>query len=480
MRQPQVVELFSGAGGFSLGFQAAGCRIAAAVDIDEDAGRTFETNFSVLQPGDPPLLFHGPAKGNLEDMDLDQITCRVNPDILIGGPPCQGFSKLGRGKLDSLSEEGFRGDPRNELYRRFLDAAGLWRPKAVIMENVPGMLSVGGANVAAEAARELSALGYRVGYAVLNAVWYGVPQYRERLFFIGIRDDLDSLPAMPAATHHAILPSGYLRPSSQLFFPFVRHGECPVDLATVSTPATTVAEALDDLPPLFDHLAPERGRPAADFSKALTYRSVPQSNYVRLMRQWPSLGPVDAINDHVIRRTPRDYETFGRMKHGDRYPEALAIARERFHEALEELRASRMAPEVASREYQELQRKFVPPYREDIFMEKWQKLSPSLPSWTVPAHLSKDAYSHIHHDSEQKRAISPREAARLQSFPDAFKFMGNMGDCYRQIGNAVPPLLAWAIACSVLEILGVNRTGIPFLSAGRSDSVEVGQSVAVL
>ena len=79
---------------------------------------------------------------------------------------------------------------------------------------------------------------------------------------------------------------------------------------------------------------------------------------------------------------------------------------------------------------------------------------PDQPSWTVPAHLSKDAYSHIHYDSDQARAISIREAARLQSFPDAFTFSGNIGERFRQVGNAVPPLLAWAVACRVLDALG--------------------------
>lgn len=82
--------------------------------------------------------------------------------------------------------------------------------------------------------------------------------------------------------------------------------------------------------------------------------------------------------------------------------------------------------------------------------------SDELPSWTIPAHLSKDAYSHIHHDSDQARAISVREAARLQSFLDSFRFVGNMGDCYRQIGNAVPPLVSWAIAQVLMESLGFS------------------------
>ena len=104
---------------------------------------------------------------------------------------------------------------------------------------------------------------------------------------------------------------------------------------------------------------------------------------------------------------------------------------------------------------QEFEKAFVPPYPEDMFRDKWRKLVPDQPSWTVPAHLSKDCYSHIHYDSSQARSISVREAARLQSFPDGYLFEGAMGDAFRQIGNAVPPLLGWAIARSVSASLGI-------------------------
>src|SRR5438477_10066599 len=150
------------------------------------------------------------------------------------------------------------------------------------------------------------------------------------------------------------------------------------------------------------------------------------------------------------------------MKPGDRYPEALAIANARLAKAIEALRkASAQVPETATTEYQELKDSIVPPYPEHIFIDKWRKLVPDQPSWTVPAHLAKDSYSHIHYDDEQARSISVREAARLQSFPDAFGFCGNMGDCFRQIGNAVPPLLGWAIANAVLAALGYDSTPHP-------------------
>src|SRR5262249_732682 len=117
-----VIDLFCGAGGFSLGFQAAGCHILGAADADEAAVRTYLENFRRLQPDAPPEVPPG-DEGNIEDLDLERLTARGRPDILIGGPPCQGFSRVGRAKLDSLTDEGHAGDPRNELYVRFLDAA---------------------------------------------------------------------------------------------------------------------------------------------------------------------------------------------------------------------------------------------------------------------------------------------------------------------------------------------------------------------
>jgi DNA (cytosine-5)-methyltransferase 1 len=452
MSIPTVIELFSGAGGFSLGFQAAGCKINAAVDIDETAACTFERNFKILQPDSPPYILTG-DEGNLEDVELELLTPESTPDILIGGPPCQGFSRIGRAKLDSLSEEGFAGDPRNNLYIRFLEAAELWRPLAVVMENVPGMLSVSGRNLADEAGADLASRGYRVGYAILNSVWYGVPQFRERLFLIGFRNDLEVTPSMPAASHKSSLPAGYLQPKVMtLPLPFMEHYELSVDVEHATTPATSVSDALEDLAGITAHLDGSKLSYRGDFRQEIPYRSPPASEYAQLMRAWPGFPVSNCVLDHVSRRTPRDYETFRRMKPGDRYPEALKLARQRFNEEL--IRLGDSAPDIDTVEYRELSRKFIPPYPEEIFFDKWRKLIPDQPSWTIPAHLSKDAYSHIHYDSAQARAISIREAARLQSFPDAFQFSGNMGDCYRQIGNAVPPLLAWAIAYSVLVNLG--------------------------
>src|SRR5262249_32586156 len=151
-------------------------------------------------------------------------------------------------KLDSLSDDGFGADPRNDLYRAFVHAVGEWQPRAFVMENVPGMLSVEGRNVADEAANDLAMKGYHVGYVVLNAVWYGVPQYRNRLFLIGMRRDIGAFPMAPPARHWADLPAGYgpAAHSVQLPLGFMHHGELFVDHSRAQLPPVTVRDAIGD------------------------------------------------------------------------------------------------------------------------------------------------------------------------------------------------------------------------------------------
>jgi DNA (cytosine-5)-methyltransferase 1 len=252
--------------------------------------------------------------------------------------------------------------------------------------------------------------------------------------------------------------------------PFITHGQLPVDLEGAEMPATTVFQALDDLPVIDEHLPAGQSRPRGDLRSPRYYRGAPHSSYARLMRWWPGLPEPQALVDHVIRYTPRDFETFRRMRPGDRYPEAVAIARARLAEEVSKLAARGAFPIIATGAYRELVERFVPPYPEDSFVDKWRKLLPDQPSWTVPAHLAKDTYSHIHYDDSQARSISVREAARLQSFPDAFRFTGNMGECFRQIGNAVPPLLAWAIAHNLLGQLGVDSQPPPIVDPNLSET----------
>ena len=134
------------------------------------------------------------------------------------------------------------------------------------------------------------------------------------------------------------------------------------------------------------------------------------------------------------------------MRPGDMYPEAVTIAQRLFRAALSRRKSRGKVVLTRSRQWTALKRKYVPPYKVTRFVNKFRKMAADEPSRTVPAHLGKDCYSHIHPDSRQARTISLREAARLQSFPDAFLLTGSFNDRYTQIGNAVPPLMAYAIA----------------------------------
>lgn len=464
-KSPSVLDVFAGAGGISMGFIGAGYRIAGAVEKDKWAAKTFKTNIEYFQ-GMPCSVHGGAEKGDMTRVSPEEIyeeTGDIN--VLVGGPPCKAFSQIGRGKLNSLSEKGYKADPRNKLYHNFVHFLEVFKPDAFVMENVPGMLSIDGRNLADVAARHLGdptdegKPGYVVRYAMLDSSWYGVPQYRQRIIFIGIREDLGITPSMPPRlTPGPPASSGYMKwpehhGQQEMFRGKMRkHYTLPVPAVDELASVTTVRHALGDLPEITDHIGVDKNPwPRRKWNTFADYpEDVQVSEFARVMREWD--GPVSAregVQGHHIRWTRRDFETFRRMAHGETYPAALKHARLRLEEHLESLVKKgelKTITESAREQYRPL---FVPPYDETRgFSDSWQKLYPERPSWTVTAHLSKDTYSHIHFDDDQARAISVREAARLQSFPDRFILGpdGGLGGAYGQIGNAVPPLMAHAIA----------------------------------
>jgi DNA (cytosine-5)-methyltransferase 1 len=438
----------------ALGFQAEGARCVGGVDIDPVAAQTFRQAFHA----EAPVVFGGKARkgdpgGDMTRMPpryiLERLPC--SPDIIVGGPPCQSFSLIGRAKLRSLlTEEEYRrggGRERNELYQLFLALVVAARPKAFVMENVPSLRGTLGVDIAeriAEDAERRSDHLYEVRYFLLNAAWYGVPQQRWRVFFVGLRRDLGpgAVPRPPVRTHQVEehFPEGTSLPEDPRMIPGER-----IPTSTRPQPVVTVLEALQDLPRL---VADRQPRPALD--ERLPLRREP-SAWAAALRGWPGLPPGDTVSANWYRVTPRDFEIFRAMAHGDRYPQAISVAEALFRERLRALRAEGKHLHAGGRAWHALRRECIPPYRNDAFMDKWAKLHPDRPSWTLTAHLSKDSYSHIHYDSNQARTITIREAARLQSFPDGFEFCGSPGDQFRQIGNAVPPLLARAIARSLLD-----------------------------
>ena len=174
----------------------------------------------------------------------------------------------------------------------------------------------------------------------------------------------------------------------------------------------------------------------------------------------PASRPPGALFDHVIRYLPRDYELFARMNPGDQYPQAWRHAHDMFEERLSALREAGQEIRSGSREYEAVRRDCVPPYDVGKFPNKWRKMWPDAPARTLMAHLGKDGYSHIHYDSRQARTISVREAARLQSSRMDSCFAGTMNPAFRQIGNAVPPLMAKALAGEMMRTLYTAGTEV--------------------
>ena len=465
--QPRVLSLFSGCGGLSLGFSAAGFEITAAIENNPKAAASYGTNF------------HADEKRHAVHRDITSTTPgqfvralklgRMTEafDIIIGGPPCQPFARVGRSKLREIEAdpEAFRNDPRAKLYTAYLRYVKSCRPLAILIENVPDIMNFGGHNVPEEICEVLEDLGYVCAYSLLNAAFYGVPQTRERMFLIAYHRELASSVSFPEPTHYINLPSGYestrrvalkMLTNSDMFTSAHKYVD-PPESTNGLPPAVTAEEAINDLPEIDARELLTTGvlkRGVRRFNTLIPYdESCPVSEYAQLMKSWPGFEGGEGVYDHVIRYLPRDYPLFARMKEGDQYPEAHKLALKMFDEKLAELAGKGVCIKPDSVEHEELKGSIVPPYDAGKFPNKWRKIARDQPVRTVMAHLSKDGYSHIHYDDSQARTISVREAARLQSFPDGFVFTGAMNQAFQQIGNAVPPLMAKAIATEIMETI---------------------------
>ena len=464
--KPRVLDLFSGCGGISLGFQAAGYHIAAAVEFDADAARSHGLNFHGGE--DRHSIARDITATSPEDLTqaLGLGPASSAFDVIVGGPPCQAFARVGRSKLREIAEhpEAFRHDPRSRLYIEYLSYVEACAPLAVVIENVPDILNHGGHNLAAEIGEILANKGYVARYTLLNAAFYGVPQMRERMILIAIRKEIADDVDLPAPSHWVDLPSGYqgsravalkLAIGGDLLTPTASGSayKTAPEAAKTLPPAITTEQAISDLPEILARellAAGELRRGARRLDATLPYGGHNwQHDYVKMMRSWKGFEGLAHIRDHVIRYLPRDYRIFAGLKPGDQYPEAHRHALALFEAELNRLAATGKRPEEDSDEWKALKAKFVPPYDAGKFPNKWRKMEASTPARTLLAHLGKDGYSHIHYDSRQARPISVREAARLQSFPDGFRFAGTMNPAFRQIGNAVPPLLAKAVATTL-------------------------------
>ena len=318
--------------------------------------------------------------------------CQDDVDVIIGSPPCQTFSTIGVPKINSLKQGSAATDPRNYLFHAYIDYVEALRPRAFVFENVPSMRAKHKGVLFDKMLRELANLGYDLTAGVLNSADYGVPQLRNRLIVVGVRRGMNF--TFPSPTHG---PAG---PALQ--------GGLFATLPTVTKPYVTVGEAISDLPQIQDGCRDDE----------LPYlTSVATNDYQQLVR-----NNTNAVRNNICRvSNERAKRVFPHMTPGSKYMDLPAEVRQ------------------------------ILPFREDIFHDRLKRLDSTKPSWTVIAHIGMDGYMYIH--PTLNRTLSVREAARLQSFPDRFIFVGNMREQYVQVGNAVPPLLSQHLAKAVVEAL---------------------------
>ena len=368
-----TIDIFAGAGGLSLGFHDAGFRPCLGIDLDPIAALSFRSNF-------PGTTFIAEPIESLSAKDILRaagLQCG-DLDVLLGGPPCQAFSVYNH-------QRGFH-DERSGLFRQYIRIVEGVMPRALVIENVVGMTSLGRGTAVREIHSSLNAIGFKVESRILEAELYGVPQERRRIFFLGSRMDGPTI-VWPTPSHSR-----------------------ETTLFDELKPFVTVDEAISDLPCLG----------IGDGTQtAVPYTAAPSGEYQCFMRKGspgvmnhiaPSLGD---INRQRIKHVPpggswRDIPF-------DLLPAGMKRAKRSDH------------------------------------TKRYGRLHPDGLASTILTKCDLHWGAYIH--PRQDRTLTVREAARLQTFPDRFRFEGCTGEQYRQVGNAVPPILARAVADSVRRML---------------------------
>lgn len=387
--RPTCIDLFSGAGGLAEGFRQAGWAILAGNDSDPHAAATFRLNF-------PEALFYEGSVSALDPKELRRTTGlkKGSLDCLIGGPPCQSFSYNNHQRSAS--------DQRARLFRTYLRIVEDLLPKTIVMENVPGMLTIGGGRIVSEIRRKLGKLGYKSEIKILFAEDYGVPQLRRRAFIVATRLG-DASRLIPSGTHG---PSAKPSPKSNAY---VHHWR-PSRRKT-AMPLVTIRDALSDLPRIANGGNSERSKYAKD----------PTTEYQRSMR-----GRASKLRNHACHEL--SHKMITRIRHVPQGGNWTSIPR-------------RLLPAGMRRaETKDHTKRYGRLWMRGLASTVLTKCDPHWGAYVHPT---------------QHRTISVREAARLQGFPDRFQYAGDyIGKHYEQVGNAVPVPLAKALGRSVRRHIG--------------------------
>lgn len=355
------VDLFSGAGGLSRGFMEAGYHVLLGVDFDEAALATFQANHGESEALKLDLSDHSNIDVIVEKLKEKGIG-KNDLDVLIGGPPCQGFSIAGPRNMN---------DKRNRLYMAMVKLAERLQPKAVLLENVPGLLQTNGGIGAERIRNDFNAIHYNMVPELMYAPGFGVPQIRKRVFFVGLR-------------------------STDRVFGFPEPHVKPEDYVTCE-------DAIDDLPTL----------QTADGKiiygeEEQEYRTPPRTDYQKEMRK----------NSNVVRN----------------HIGSIPIEKTK--------KMISLVPE--GKNYRALPDEYRGMYKYHEALTRYHSKKPSLT-------INTGHRSHFHY--KWNRIPTVRESARLQSFPDDFIFYGNKSQQYKQVGNAVPPMLGKVIATELKQYI---------------------------
>ncbi len=353
-KKPTFIDMFCGCGGFSAGFQDAGFDLLFGIDSDKASLETYNRNFGLEKGINIDLFSKTYLKQIQETINLKKQTI----DVIVAGPPCQGFSLTGPRNFD---------DPRNQLYLSVIEVVKKFQPKAFVIENVKGMKTMYGGAIVKEIIVRLTKLGYNIcPPEILVAADYGVPQLRERLFIVGVRKDIGEF-TYPEKTHHK---DNYI----------------------------SCEDAIADLP----------SRKEAQGNEVDNYEKPPLTEYQKYIR-----NNADKLINHVA------------TNHSELVKSVI-----------------RQVPEGKNH-------KSLPPGVGESrkFNEAWTRYHSKKPSKTIDT----GHRNHFHYFWD--RVPTVRENARLQSFKDTFEFVGPRTQQNKQVGNAVPPQLAFHLAKEILKII---------------------------
>lgn len=393
----KFIDLFCGAGGFSKGLEMAGFECIGGIELKEVIAKTHQLNHKHSKTIFGDIREIPPSK-------FAEIIGTDHVDVIIGGPPCPTFSTIGDAKIRSVTGKPVSEDPRNQLFLEYLKYVEYFKPDIFVIENVPNFITKYKGKIFNTAVKIIENIGADEspdGTGIYEVV---KPVQVLNAVYYGVPQ-----------TRRRMMLVAHKKSDYKYQYPAQTHFYDQEDEeAKKLKPCTTVFDAINDLPDITDNWRITE-MPYSKNNNLTEFQKIMRKN-----------GNGKTIMNNICRMSnDRAKRVFPHMAQGSKYMD--------------------LPPEIRR----------ILPFREDIFHDRLKRLVLDKPSWTVIAHIGMDGYMYIH--PTENRTLSVREAARIQSFPDEFEFVGNQQETYVQVGNAVPPLLGKAIGLSLLNYLENNN-----------------------